>query len=65
MSQAIASLSEKILTHQGNGDYEGIAEWMKNKGQITPQLRRSLDTINQAGIPVDVVFKQGQHVLGL
>lgn len=65
MSQAIASLSEKILTHQGNGDYEGIAEWMKNKGQITPQLKRSLDTINQAGIPVDIVFKQGQHVLGL
>ncbi len=65
MSAAIGSLSEKILTHQGDGDYDGIAAWMKDKGQITPQLKASLDTINKAGIPVDVVFKQGTHVLGL
>lgn len=65
MTAAIASLSEKILKHQGNGDYQGISQWIEEKGQITPQLKKALDTINGAGIPVDVDFKQGPHMLNL
>ena len=59
MSAAVASLSEKILTHQGMGDYTGVQQWFKEKGQINAQLAASLERINQAGIPVDVDFKQG------
>ncbi len=65
MTQAIASLSEKILTLQGNGDYQGVGLWMTSEGKITPQLERSLNTINNAGIPVDIVFKQGKNLLSL
>jgi hypothetical protein len=52
-------LSEKILTHQGMGDYAGVQQWFNEKGQINAQLAASLERINQAGIPVDVDFKQG------
>lgn len=63
MSVAIASLSEKILTLQGNGDYEGVAEWFASKGQINAELASALKRINQAGIPVDVDFEQGVKYL--
>jgi len=65
MSAAIASLSEKILTLQGNGDYEGVASWFANKGVINKELKAALDRINQAGIPVDVDFEQGVKYLAL
>jgi len=65
MSKSIASLSEKILTFQGDGDYQGVKSWFKKDGQISPQLQTALDKINAAGIPVDIVFKQGKSVLGL
>ncbi|MDJ1140444.1 dipeptidyl-peptidase 3 family protein [Marinicella marina] len=63
MSAAIASLSEKILTHQGMGDYAAVKAWFDEKGHINDQLARSLKKINQAGIPVDVVFEQGLKYL--
>ncbi len=63
MSKAIASLSEKILTHQGTGDYDGVKQWFEEKGSINAQLERSLKKINEAGIPVDVVFEQGMKYL--
>lgn len=65
MSKSIASLSEKILTLQGDGDYQGVKSWFEKDGQISPQLQTALDKINAAGIPVDIVFKQGKSVLGL
>lgn len=63
MSQAIATLSKKILTHQGDGDYAAVAEWFATDGVISPALAASLDKVNQAGIPVDVVFEQGMKYL--
>ncbi len=59
MSAAVAALSNKILTHQGNGDYAGVAQWFAEKGHINAELAQSLKRINDAGIPVDVVFEQG------
>ncbi len=63
MSAAVTSLSEKILTHQGTGDYAGVKQWFAKKGHINDQLARSLKRINDAGIPVDVVFEQGMKYL--
>ncbi|TDR22665.1 dipeptidyl-peptidase 3 family protein [Marinicella litoralis] len=65
MSAAIASLSEKILTLQGNGDYQAVSAWFKTKGQINEELASALQRINQAGIPVDVDFEQGIKYLNL
>ncbi|MBE0676359.1 MAG: Zn-dependent hydrolase [Bacteroidales bacterium] len=65
MKAAVVSLVEKILTVQGNGDYEAAKAWIESDGIMTESLRRDLDKVNAAGIPVDIVFKQGKEVLGL
>ena len=53
------ALSEKILTLQGNGDYDGVGAFQEQYGKITPELQRDLDRLKTKGIPVDVVFEQG------
>ncbi len=65
MDNAIASLSELILTLQGDGNYDGVAALVAEKGVIGEELQRDLDRLNEAGIPVDIVFEQGIEVLGL
>ncbi len=65
MKSAVESLVEKILTVQGDGDYEAAKAWVEADGVMTEQLRTGLDRVNEAGIPVDIVFKQGKDVLGL
>jgi hypothetical protein len=53
------SLSNRILTIQGNGDYEGLGGFQDRYGKILPELQRDLDRLKTKGIPVDVVFEQG------
>ncbi len=65
MKAAVVSLVEKILTVQGDGDYETAKAWIESDGVMTEDLRAALDRVNAAGIPVDIVFKQGKEVLGL
>lgn len=65
MTAAIDSLSELILTLQGNGDYQGVDELVANKGVISDTLATDLARLEAANIPVDIVFKQGKKVLGL
>jgi hypothetical protein len=54
------TLSEKILTLQGNGDYEGVGAFQEQYGKISPELAKDLGRLKTKGIPVDVVFDQGQ-----
>ena len=63
MTLAMNSLSEKILRFQGDGDYEGVAAFMKKYGNIGPGLQQDLDRLSTKGIPVDIVFQQGMAVL--
>ncbi len=65
MVAATEKLSDLILRLQGDGDYEGVVDLMKEKGNIGVQLEADLQRVNEAGIPVDVVFEQGVEVLGL
>ena len=65
MKQAIDALSNKILTLQGNGDYEGVTKWVNKEGHIGPQLQSDLNRLADANIPTDIIFKQGVDVLGL
>ena len=53
------SLSEKILTFQGNGDYEGVGVFQEQYGTVLAELQRDLDRLKTKGIPVDLVFDQG------
>lgn len=65
MTAAIDSLSEKILTLQGNGDYQGVDKLVKESGVIGETLAADLARLEAANIPVDIVFKQGKQILGL
>jgi hypothetical protein len=65
MTAAIDSLSELILTLQGNGDYDGVAALVEKSGVIKANLAEDLARIEAANIPVDITFKQGKRVLGL
>lgn len=65
LEEAMAALSSKILTLQGDGDYDGVGQLVVEKAGIGPQLQEDLDRLSSAGIPVDVVFDQGLHALGL
>ena len=63
--KAMSALSAKILTLQGDGDYEGAQKLNEDLGTIRPELQGDLDKLGEAGIPIDVTFEQGLEVLGL
>jgi len=65
LEEAMKALSNKILTLQGDGDYDGVATLVSEKAGIGSQLQADLDRLSSAGIPVDIVFEQGVDALGL
>jgi hypothetical protein len=65
MRAAVDSMAERILRFQGDGDYAGVSAFMRERGAISPALQADLARLAKLGIPVDVTFEQGTHVLGL
>ena len=65
MQEAMSSLSNLLLTLQGDGDYAGVSKLMQEKGLIGAELQGDLDRLTHANIPVDIVFEQGLGELGL
>lgn len=65
MRAAMNSLSAKLLTVQGDGDYAEAKRMTESLGVIKPELASDLATLKDAKIPVDVRFEQGLNVLGL
>ena len=65
MESAMEMLSRVILTYQGDGDYNGVTNFVRNYGSIPEQLQKDLNRLSEASIPVDVVFEQGVKTLGL
>ena len=65
MQAAMNSLTERILTLQGDGDYAAVDSFVSTYGIQDAKLEEDLARINDAGIPVDIVFEQGTSVLGL
>ncbi len=65
MEEAMKDLSNLILTLQGNGDYNGVAQLVKEKGVIPTDLQNDLNKLSKANIPVDIIFEQGVKTLGL
>ncbi len=53
------ALTEKIMTLQGNGDYDGTGAFQEQYGKISAELQADLARLKSKGIPVDVVFDQG------
>ena len=62
---AIASLSNKLLVLQGDGQYQTVSDFVASKGVMTEQLQSDLDRLSEKSIPVDIVYNQGKSVLGL
>lgn len=62
---AMDELSNLILTLQGDGDYDGVARFVAEKASISDELQQDLNMLAEAGIPVDIVFRQGVESLGL
>jgi hypothetical protein len=63
--QAIRDLSNRILTLQGNGDYDAVDAFVAEMGNVSPQLQADIDRLATAAIPVDIEFEMGTEVLGL
>lgn len=63
MKEAMIALSRKVLTLQGDGDYDGVVQFVADYGQMGPQLESDLGRLK--AVPVDIVFQQGRSVLGL
>jgi len=62
MKEAVAALSERILRLQGDGDYEAAKQFVDSMSEIE-SLKPDLDRLSVAGIPVDIIFRQGADVL--
>lgn len=65
MSAGVDALARRILTLQGDGDYDGVTAFMQRYGTQDDDLRNNLERLDSLGIPVDIVFDQGVDVLGL
>jgi peptidase M49-like protein len=65
MRAAMNSLSAKLLTVQGDGDYAEAKRMTDTLGVIKPELAADLAKLKDAKIPVDIRFEQGLEVLGL
>ena len=60
MREGADLLSGRILTIEGNGDYEGAGAFYSELGSIGPVLAADLARLGARAIPVDIVYDQGQ-----
>jgi len=63
--KAMDLLSTKILTLQGDGNYEEVKKFVDKYGKMGSSLKSDIESLAKKGIPVDVIFEQGADVLGL
>lgn len=63
MQEASKELTQLILKIQGDGDYDAAKKLVVEKGTINADLQKDLDKIDAAGIPIDIIFKQGMGQL--
>lgn len=59
MQKAVIGSLQDILHIQGNGDYEAARKLIEETGIVMPTLQADLDRLQNANIPVDIVFEQG------
>jgi hypothetical protein len=65
LREAADALSARILTLQGNGDYDAVDAFVQQYLVMPDYLQADLDRLAEAGIPTDIVYEQGPEVLGL
>lgn len=62
---AIKLLSNKILTIQGDGDYDKAMQFIEKYNVMNDDLKKDIERLKQKSIPVDIIFNQGKKVLGI
>ena len=62
---AVKDLSNDLLVLQGDGDYDKVAVFVAEKGNVSAQLQADLNRLDAISIPVDIVYQQGREVLDL
>lgn len=65
LETTIDQLIEEIIIIQGNGDYQKAKEFYEKYTVINSKMKKLLDEINDAEIPVDISFIQGPEICGL
>ncbi len=65
MKSSIETLSVNVMKILAEGDYNSAKDLIENKGNMQPVLQKDLLRISDAGIPTDIIFEQGEEVLGL
>ncbi|MEX2109710.1 MAG: hypothetical protein WD802_03830 [Gemmatimonadaceae bacterium] len=58
LRESVDALSQRILTIQGDGDYEGTGRLYDEMGKIGPVLASDLARLAARSIPVDIVYDQ-------
>lgn len=58
MRSAVDALAGEILRLQGDGDHAAAQEFIGTYGTLAAEVRSDLRRLEEAGIPVDVVFLQ-------
>jgi hypothetical protein len=57
MRGAIDALSGVLLKLQGDGDYDAVDRFVRERARVDPALRNEIERLT--GIPEDIVFEQG------
>jgi len=65
MKTSVEQFSVTVLKILAEGDYNAAKDLIENKGNMQPVLQQDLKRISEAGIPTDIIFEQGDKVLGL
>ena len=65
MKQAVSGLINRLITIQGDGDFNKALQLITEQSVIKQLLADDLKRIEAASIPRDIRFKQGLDVLGL
>ena len=63
--QAIKDLGNDLLVLQGDGDYDKVAAFVAEMGNVGTQLQDDLNRLDAISIPVDIVYQQGKEILDL
>ncbi|MBM4158443.1 MAG: Zn-dependent hydrolase [Ignavibacteria bacterium] len=63
MKDAVISSVRQIIKIQGDGDYDAAKALVEKDGFIKDELKSDLQKINDAKVPVDIVFNMGLDYL--
>lgn len=63
--EALEGWAAYILQIEGQGDVNTAASYAAENGKVRTQLGKDLNSINEAGIPLDIRYNQGLKALGL